>query len=248
MKHFYAYQRPIIPQPIPKLLLTFVLLFTVAMAYGQTVSGTPSRNGCKNGNTISITSSFADPQYQLRDAATNSTVRPTAGNDNAFAVTIQFSGLSNGSYRIVARNGNDDATRITSGIITVDDGYTDLKVTANPSKPLLCANGKGSITLTAIGGNPGVGGYSYRLTNAPAGYPDATTITTTNSSVTFNNLPIGSYDFTLTDACGTVITTSATITNIPFSLDDVTDGGGVPAEKRSQRLQFGSTVPVVVPF
>ncbi|XMO87726.1 LamG-like jellyroll fold domain-containing protein [Algibacter sp. AS12] len=61
-----------------------------------------------------------------------------------------------------------------------------------------------------------LGPYVYTLTSTPAGYTGATS----NSTGTFNNIPYGSYSYSVTDACGLTRSSSTTKTQEPIEINE----------------------------
>ncbi|SNY94994.1 T9SS type B sorting domain-containing protein [Flagellimonas pacifica] len=113
--------------------------------------------------------------------------------------TISLTGLDDGTYTIIVTDNLTNCTTTTD--VTVNAPTAALTLSASETQPTCISDG--SVSLTSTGG---WGGNSFTLTN-----PD-TTVFGTNSTGTFTNLTqTGTYNVSVTDANGCVVTTTFTL-------------------------------------
>ena len=130
-------------------------------------------------------------------------------NDITTATAIPITGLATGTYTITI---TDDVT----GCTTTTDVFIDTPTAALTVNPVVTtqiscfATGNGgTATITA---NNGWGGYEYTITAGPVGF----VVPVVQTSNTFTDLTLaGTYDVSVADANGCVVTTSFNITQAP---------------------------------
>ncbi|MBL7754336.1 MAG: gliding motility-associated C-terminal domain-containing protein, partial [Chitinophagaceae bacterium] len=98
--------------------------------------------------------------------------------------------LSANTYTVLA---TDAAGCFLSTIVTIVEPPLLVMSSPSPSPALCFGQSSGSITTSAIGGTPGVSGYTFSI--IPAVVPP-------NNTGFFNNLPAGNYVVTVTDSVG----------------------------------------------
>ncbi|WP_158730035.1 gliding motility-associated C-terminal domain-containing protein [Flavobacterium sp. I-STPA6A] len=209
------------------LLVMFFLLpimeFTGFDAFAQTVTGVPSNTGCPTSGivTASSTGLGATPQYQLLKSGV--VVAPVSGNATQFANTNVFTDLLSGSYTVKGR-ATSGGTVYTSSAITVTDGYTAMAVTT-PSKVASCIGGTSVLTSTISGGKaPFI--YKIATQAAPSTYLETST-SISSANYSFAAKAAGSYQVSITDACGQTVTGAASITDPTISIADIKIGSSI---------------------
>jgi gliding motility-associated-like protein len=189
-------------------LLTFSSLVGLgSLANAQSVTGVATTTGCSGGGTITASSTGlgATPQYQLlKDGVV---LLPDASSTSTYTNSPIFNGLVSGSYTLKAR-ANAISTVYASAVITVNNGYVAMNA-VTPIKALSCVGGTTALTTTITGGKAN---YIYSIsTQAVPGTALQTSTTTNATTFTFNPLPAGDYLVSITDDCGTTITSSSSI-------------------------------------
>jgi len=146
-----------------------------------------------NGGTTTITAVAAPAgtyQYSL--------------NGGAFQASGTFTGVTPGSYTVVARETANTVCTATSAAVTVT-APSAVSATASVTTAILVPGGTGTITVVAPGGT---GAKTYVITSG------ATINTTGASSGVFTGLMAGSYTFTATDANAcTAVSAAVTLAN-----------------------------------
>lgn len=132
-------------------------------------------------------------------------------NGGAFAAEDVFIGLSAGSYSVTVRDVNGCTASLTTPVEISQP--SQLVIADYSSTPVSCYSGKdGIISVTASGGD---GNYVYSITAGPETRPN-------QSGDTFNNLPAGTYEVTVTDGNGCPTTYSGIVVGEPASLLSLT--------------------------
>ncbi|PWS30561.1 hypothetical protein [Pedobacter paludis] len=198
------------------LLVTFVFAGFIS-ARAQTITGTVSTSGCLTGGSINAASTGLgpSPQYQLlKDGVV---VAPDASNPTLYTNTSTFSSLVSGSY--VLRGRVDAAgTVYTSAVITVNNGYVPMTV-VTPTKTVPCVPSSAVLTTTVSGGK---GGYIYSIAKQSApGTALQTSAVTNASTFSFAALPVDSYLISVTDNCGSTVTSASSISQSGPLLSDI---------------------------
>lgn len=122
---------------------------------------------------------------------------------NGYSVALNnspnFSSIPPGTFTVsaVANCGGTQVGRNTT--ITVPGNYQPPYWGYSYSKASFSCMPTGTLTLSV---QKGLAPYTFHLTGWPAGYAGPTTMSTTLSSVTFDNMPAGNYSYYCTDACG----------------------------------------------
>jgi hypothetical protein len=154
--------------------------------------GSPAPNNPCTGVTVSVTATSTNPI----GASSNGSITASASGGSGFTYSLNggtfqssgsFTGLAAGSYTIAAKNGDgcsgSGSFTLTAINLCAGVTITVAGTTVNPTTP---TGTNGSITVTASGG---AAPYSYKLNNGTA-----------QPSNVFNNLAVGSYTITVTDA------------------------------------------------
>ena len=173
-------------------------------------------------DTINSTCSSIDGQIiiSVLDGSPPYTYTLVKPNSNTLSVTTNstvqtFTDLESGEYTIFISDGGNCVYTTTTNIIA-DNKFT---VTAT-STGSTCNNADGVLQLTISTG--GTAPYIYSLSNGDS-------IVSSFSSVTFNSLVSGTYDYSVTDylGCEQIGTTSLSISsNVNFSLYPTSCGSG----------------------
>ena len=173
-------------------------------------------------DTINSTCSSIDGQIiiSVLDGSPPYTYTLVKPNSNTLSVTTNstvqtFTDLESGEYTIFISDGGNCVYTTTTNIIA-DNKFT---VTAT-STGSTCNNADGVLQLTVSTG--GTAPYIYSLSNGDS-------IVSSFSSVTFNSLVSGTYDYSVTDylGCEQIGTTSLSISsNVNFSLYPTSCGSG----------------------
>lgn len=163
----------------------------VIITSGPTTTATTTDPGC------------AGNDGQIVIAATGGSTPYTYSIDGGttFQSGATFTGLSDGSYSVVALDANGCQGNYTA---VLNPGGGTLTVSAATTDPG-CANNDGQIVVTATGGTPA---YTYSIDGG----------TTFQSGATFTGLSDGTYNIVSADGVGCQGTTSATLTVVSTTL------------------------------
>ncbi len=191
-------------------LLAGTYTFTATSAAGCT--GTSAAVVLNNPAACFITGVSATAGTILCNAGTTTitAVAAPAGtyqyslNGGAFQASGTFTGVTAGSYTVVARETANTVCSATSTAVTVT-APAALSATAAITTAIAVPGGAGTITVSAVGGT---GAKTFVITSG------TTTNTTGAASGVFTGLLAGSYTFTATDANGcTAVSAALTLAN-----------------------------------
>jgi gliding motility-associated-like protein len=185
----------------------FIFLFLPFFAQSQTVSAVSSNAGCIDTGVITASTIGlgSTPQYQLRKGSV--VIAPFAGDANGFTNNPVFTGLSNGTYVVLAKISAIGAIYNSTPII-VNDGYNTM-LYATPTKTTPCQIGGLEVLTTTI--YRGRAPYTYKIENSATGLVLETSAPTSALVYNYDPLPIGNYLVTVTDACAISVTSSTAI-------------------------------------
>ncbi|RYZ93018.1 MAG: hypothetical protein EOP47_29795, partial [Sphingobacteriaceae bacterium] len=214
------------------LLLLIIMTFAgVGFTNAQSVSGTASTTGCITGGTITASSTGlgATPQFQLlKDGVV---VAPDASNVAVYTNNTVFSSLVSGNYTLKGRADAVGTVYISANII-VANGYTPMTV-ITPTKTVPCTPSSAILTTNVTGGKSGYV-YSIAMQSNPTVALQTSSIINA-TSFSFNALPVGSYLVSVTDQCGTTVTSASSISQ----------SGALLSEIKANAVYIGKVTPGV---
>jgi hypothetical protein len=148
--------------------------------------------------SFSVTASGTAPfTYQWRKGGVD--IGGATSSTLSFANAIE---ANEGSYDCVVTNACGSATS-AAATLTVNDAAT---VASNPSNQTVCVDAPASFTVTASGTAP----FTYQWRKGGVDIGGATSSTLSFGAATLAD--VGSYDCVITNACGSVTSTAATLT------------------------------------
>lgn len=198
--------------------LYLLLFFTTNLFYSQTVSVNSSNLGCRNtGIVTTSTTGITTPTFQLQ-LSDGTVIAPVAGNSSAFANNNVFNALSNGVYKVIAKD--NVGTLFSSNNITVSDGYTNMVLINNPVT-LRCIGDTRPVPISITGGKAP---FVYVISNSSTNEVIQTSASINPRTFTFNALPLGSYSVSVTDACGVVVPGTILVNNPTVTVDQLGAG------------------------
>jgi SprB repeat len=154
--------------------------------------GSPAPNNPCTGITVTVTATSINPTGSNSNGSITASASGGSGftyslNGGTFQSSGSFTGLAAGTYTIAAKNGDgcsgSGSFTLTAVNLCAGVTITVAGATVNPTTP---TGTNGSITVNASGGATP---YTYKLNSG-----------TPQSSNVFNNLAVGSYTVTVTDA------------------------------------------------
>jgi len=205
------------------LLAAFCLLPTAAFTQqcnNISIALTPTPSSCQANGTIAVAVSGPDAA-NLQMATAEYSATGISGSSYSTGWTPAAGTLTNlppATYRVGFRaycgSANTWTTLADVGTVTVAGSYTpvDIYTAATTRKSLTCVP-SGKIT---VGLKDGSLPYRLTMTNYPSTYTGSTgaTVTTTPATVEFDDLPAGSYTFSVTDNCGYTNAMNVTVTPV----------------------------------
>lgn len=165
--------------------LFLVLLCSPALrAQNLILTAVPTPATCPGNGALTLSVQNAAPTGDVLYTVyllPNTTTPSTPGTLNSY-----IPGQVPGDYKIVATQNGNTSDPV---FVTITDDYEPLHFNAIADNALCGADG--SIHISTYSGNP----VSYEIISGPQTRPP-------QSSSTFNNLPAGTYNILVTDACG----------------------------------------------
>lgn len=172
-----------------------LILLSVYTSFGFTFTATPTNESCSGNGSITFSASNTDPNgtlvyvvYKLPD-----TVTPYATISGT-----SLSGLSTGTYRIIARETVGSVTTTQQIDVVVNEAIVPLTYSVQ-SVNQACSD-TSTISITTITGTA----VNYEIFTGPLLFPVQT-------SNTFTGLPVGVYKVRVFDACGIGVVQTFTV-------------------------------------
>lgn len=134
--------------------------------------------------------------YNIKEVGTN--------NPLIFSTSGNYTNLKTGTYYAVFFKGNESCNFHSDTIFT--PFYTRPAVTATYG--LICNGNNASVKVNVVGGTPP---YTYEVLNS-----SISPITTSTNFLLYNNLPLGTADFRVSDACGVSANYATEVLSVNF--------------------------------
>jgi hypothetical protein len=196
--------------PAPGTTQTAVVSFTVNPGSGPTITGQPANvTVCSGGNATFSVTATGTYQWQVSTAAVPAFTNIPGATGSSLTLTAVTAGMSGNQYRCVV-TGQCGSTNSNAATLTVNVAPA---VTTNPTNQAVCSGSAVSFTAAGSGTPAPTFQWQVSTTAVPAftNIPGATSATYTIASTAIGDNG-NQYRCVLTNSCGTVNTTAATLT------------------------------------
>lgn len=196
--------------PAPGTTQTAVVSFTVNPGSGPTITGQPANQTvCAGANASFTVTATGTYQWQISTAAVPAFTNISGATAATLNLTAVTAGMSGNQYRCVV-TGQCGSTNSNAATLTVNVAPT---VNTNPTSQAVCSGS--AATFAAAGSGTPAPTYQWQVSTAavPAftNVPGATNATYTITSTTVG-MSGDQYRCVITNTCGSVNTTAATLT------------------------------------
>ncbi|MEE1896730.1 gliding motility-associated C-terminal domain-containing protein [Flavobacterium rakeshii] len=196
---------------LKRLLFVLSLLLSCTATFAQlpsfTVSATATPQACLGNGSISLTVSGTNPSATIDYAVY---LLPDTTNAVANTTSSTINSLEDGDYLIIATQSLGGESNTASTNITIADETEELSYSIAGTN-IYCGN-DGVLLINVVSGS---GPFTYEIMSGPVTFPE-------QASNVFNNLPPGTYQVRVHDACGDAdVVTHQLITAQPgFYMED----------------------------
>lgn len=170
---------------ILSLLLSCTAVFAQLPSF--TVSATATPQTCLGNGSLSLSVSGTDPSATIDYTVY---LLPDTVNPVATTTSSTVNSLDDGNYLVVATQSLGGNSNTASTNVTIDDEIVELNYSIVGTK-VRCGN-DGVLTVDVTAGS---GPFSYEIMSGPVTFPE-------QASNVFSNLPVGTYQVRVHDACG----------------------------------------------
>lgn len=185
-------------------IVTFLGLLAIpGSIFGFTLSVSPTHETCSGNGALTFSTSNTDPSGSITYLVYR---LPNTTTPFATLNTNTLSGLSAGTYRIIATETVGNTSTQQQVDVTINDNVVPLVYTVQSLNQACSTTSNISVTTTS-----GVG-VSYEIFEGPVTFP-------LQASNTFSGLPVGVYKIRVFDACGTGVVSTFTVTVNPAGLN-----------------------------